>query len=233
MSETCPHCRESRERAEELEERVRQLEADLCGADFEAPREWGLTRREALIVQLLCRHPLVTRDLYVRAMEVLDPTWDAEVKILDVFVSKMRAKLRPFGVAVETVWGRGYQLAEAQREAVLAACRREGPAQLGDLAEIQQAAGRAPGQPTARRVDAGRYPTLSSAVLAHLKTGPAATPAIVEAVLPVLRPGVRRASIGAVLGQLADAGRVVRHHRVPGTRGPGVIVWALAEGGGG
>lgn len=35
---------------------------------------------------------------------------EAEIKIIDVLVCKMRAELRPFGVEIETVRGAGYRL---------------------------------------------------------------------------------------------------------------------------
>lgn len=33
-----------------------------------------------------------------------------DIKIVDVFVCKMRKKLRPYGITIDTVWGRGYLL---------------------------------------------------------------------------------------------------------------------------
>lgn len=38
-------------------------------------------------------------------------------KIIDVFMSKIRKKLRPVGIIVEGVWGRGYRLREDKQEA--------------------------------------------------------------------------------------------------------------------
>lgn len=31
-------------------------------------------------------------------------------KIIDVFICKLRAKLRPHGLEIATIWGRGYEL---------------------------------------------------------------------------------------------------------------------------
>jgi len=38
---------------------------------------------------------------------------EPEIKIIDVFVCKLRKKLRPLGVNIDTVWGRGYRLLPA------------------------------------------------------------------------------------------------------------------------
>lgn len=36
---------------------------------------------------------------------------EPEIKIIDVFVCKMRKKLEPIGIRIDTLWGRGYALA--------------------------------------------------------------------------------------------------------------------------
>ncbi len=35
---------------------------------------------------------------------------EREIKIVDVFVCKARKKLKPLGIEIETVWGRGYRI---------------------------------------------------------------------------------------------------------------------------
>ena len=42
---------------------------------------------------------------------------EAEIKIVDVWVCKMRRKLTPFGIAVQTQWGQGYFLS-AEHKAI-------------------------------------------------------------------------------------------------------------------
>ncbi|MER9912667.1 winged helix-turn-helix domain-containing protein [Mesorhizobium sp. M0050] len=37
-------------------------------------------------------------------------TDEPELKIIDVFVCKLRKKLKPLGVEIQTVWGQGYRL---------------------------------------------------------------------------------------------------------------------------
>lgn len=40
---------------------------------------------------------------------------EPEIKIVDVFICKLRKKLKPFGIEVETVWGQGYHLPPESR----------------------------------------------------------------------------------------------------------------------
>lgn len=44
-----------------------------------------------------------------------------ELKIVDVFICKLRGKLRPIGIEIETVWGQGYRLVGEHRRRVRAA----------------------------------------------------------------------------------------------------------------
>ena len=41
---------------------------------------------------------------------------DVEIKIVDVFICKLRAKLKPLGLEIATLWGVGYRLVEPVRE---------------------------------------------------------------------------------------------------------------------
>jgi DNA-binding response OmpR family regulator len=99
---------------ETLRERVRQLE-DMLGATFEAPIEFGLTRTENAILGLLSRVELATKETILSQLYSERPNQEPHIKIIDVFVCKMRRKLKPFDIVVENVWGRGYMLSKASK----------------------------------------------------------------------------------------------------------------------
>lgn len=104
---------------EQLRERVAELEAVL-GVRFEAPVVMGLTGAESRLLGVLMKRDLVTKDAAMTALYVdraNDPPHD---KIIDVFICKMRRKLDPYGVRIETLWGRGYRLPAKSREALVA-----------------------------------------------------------------------------------------------------------------
>lgn len=98
----------------ELTERVRQLEAGLAstGGQHSVPLEFHLTGRETKILQALMSRIEVTKEALM--MEVYGDRYHEddlpEIKIVDVFVCKIRKKLRPFKIDIETRWGRGYAL---------------------------------------------------------------------------------------------------------------------------
>lgn len=105
---------------EALRLRVAELEEQL-GVTFDAPPFLGLTGQEAKLFGVFLAREAVTKRL---AMDVLygnKPDGDAaEDKIIDVFVCKLRAKLKPFGLEIGTNWGQGYFMDAANKAKVRA-----------------------------------------------------------------------------------------------------------------
>lgn len=105
---------------EALRDKLARLEETL-GIRIETPLVLRLTGQEAKVFGILFKRELVTK---VQALDVLYghlPEQDeAEIKIVDVFVCKMRKKLKPFEIDIETVWGQGYRM-PAQSKAIAAA----------------------------------------------------------------------------------------------------------------
>lgn len=100
-----------------LRERVAVLERALTGCRT-LPLEWGLTGSEGRVVGVLLERELATTDAIMAAIYRNLGKDEADPKIVDVFICKIRKKLRPYGVAIETVWGRGYGIPAAQRRAI-------------------------------------------------------------------------------------------------------------------
>lgn len=103
---------------EELREKLRALE-EMLGVRIETPLVLQLTGQEAKMFGILLKRDLVTKE---QAMVVLygeRPECEVEIKIVDVFVCKMRKKLKGFDIAIETIWGRGYRM-PAQSKVVAA-----------------------------------------------------------------------------------------------------------------
>ena len=98
-----------RNRVSELEERNRQLEDALCPQADCPPPEWGLTSTEAKVFAHLASRDMVTRQSVMAAL-YSDRPEEPAMKITDVFICKLRRKLKPFGVSIATVWGRGWSL---------------------------------------------------------------------------------------------------------------------------
>lgn len=101
-----------------LRERIAHLES-LLGHHWLAPVEWRLTASETRVFGTLLARDLATKDAIMAALYRNDAKDEAEIKIVDVFVCKMRRKLKPFGVEVLTRWGEGYYLS-AETKAALA-----------------------------------------------------------------------------------------------------------------
>lgn len=70
-------------------------------------------KEETLLAALMLRPQLATKNFLHHALYGLDPSGGAEPKIVDVFLCKIRRKLEPHGIAIETMWGKGYALPAA------------------------------------------------------------------------------------------------------------------------
>jgi DNA-binding response OmpR family regulator len=112
MADLCPCCGQALPSDDELR-------IDDAGIIVRSGRFTLLTVQENAIFASL--HAAKGR-LRTKEQLLSDGYWQAdeepEIKIIDVWVCKLRKKLRPLGVNIETVWGRGYRL-------VMAAARKE------------------------------------------------------------------------------------------------------------
>ncbi len=99
-----------------LKERIAMLERRvLVDRTFQPPLEWSLTRSEVTMFQTLVTLELATKDAMLTALYSDRAGDEPEPRIVDVYLCKMRKKLRTFGVEIRTLWGRGYCLDPAVR----------------------------------------------------------------------------------------------------------------------
>lgn len=108
-------------RCEELEERVRQLEADLYNHDWESPVEIKLTRLEASIVATMVRSGRPCSESFLVQATRGRGSWasDPQSNLIASKISHIRDKFKPFGLEIETVWGVGYRLSPTSRARLL------------------------------------------------------------------------------------------------------------------
>lgn len=102
---------------ETLRERIRQLEEALSPSAVELPLEWRLTASEARVFAHLTTRKVASKQSIMAALYSDRPDDDPEMKIVDVFICKLRKKVKPFGVEIQTVWGHGYALHDWPRNA--------------------------------------------------------------------------------------------------------------------
>jgi DNA-binding response OmpR family regulator len=102
----------------ELRERLAQLYKAFVGNRI-LPLEWKLTPSEAIIMRIILRHPIATREMLMQGL--LARTTHAQeeepqMKTLDVHVMNLRKKLKSFGIGIMTRATVGYYLDAATRE---------------------------------------------------------------------------------------------------------------------
>lgn len=80
------------------------------------PAEWRLSASEAVVFGVLWTRRAATRDAIMAALYHDIGRDEADIKVLDVYVHKLRRKLAPFGVGISTVPGQGWELTREGRE---------------------------------------------------------------------------------------------------------------------
>lgn len=77
-----------------------------------------LTGKETAVLQALVEaFPRVLSKEQIMDRIYLGPDEEPEIKIVDVFVCKLRKKIDPLGLRIDTVWGSGYAMAVRVRVA--------------------------------------------------------------------------------------------------------------------
>jgi len=104
MSQACPCCGQAL--PADLGFRIDEAGIVLAGGRFAR-----LTEHEAAVLAKLAEKPgrVISKDQLMAAVYWAADE-DPHVKIIDVWICKMRPRLKPLGVVIETVWGRGYRL---------------------------------------------------------------------------------------------------------------------------
>lgn len=96
---------------QEALDRVEELE-NLLACKDKRPL-WGLTRTEWSLLQFLLSRQIATKEALYTLLYGGDS--NVELKIIDVFLCKIRKKLCTLGIKIETVWGRGYWIKETEK----------------------------------------------------------------------------------------------------------------------
>jgi two-component system cell cycle response regulator CtrA len=100
-----------------LRGRIEQL-TELLGMTLLVPLEFGLTGKEAALFGILMERPLATKEGIMLYIYGNNANNEVEIKIVDVFICKLRKKLKAFDIDIETVWGRGYCMTPASKAKV-------------------------------------------------------------------------------------------------------------------
>ena len=115
-----------RDENEELKEKVIQLKEELGlskGLDLAI---YGLTSQEMKLLNILVARKFVSKEAGFCAVRLnLDYDYWGGTSLLDVVICKVRKKLKPYNIKIETIWGRGLCMSLVDRAAVRKAIEQE------------------------------------------------------------------------------------------------------------
>ena len=109
MSDLCPCCRQPLPVND-------ALILDESGTDVCNGRVAALTHQEHALLEILvaAKHQVRSREQLLDRIYSLKPNDPPEIKIIDVLICRIRKKLKPLGVQIQSAWGRGYRLLPAE-----------------------------------------------------------------------------------------------------------------------
>ncbi len=105
------------EELRQRDERIQVLE-DALGLNYTPPLVMCLTDKERKVLGAIIKKDIATKQMIMAAV-YSDAHADGDVpdiKIVDVFVCKMRGKLKEFGIEIKTEWGIGYSMNAESRQ---------------------------------------------------------------------------------------------------------------------
>lgn len=107
----------SRLRAENqrLKDDLEAFRQEFLGDYIMFPRKWRLTQSEERIFACLLANRRTTRQQLLTAAYRFGSD-EPDTKIIDVYICKIRQKLKPYGIEIMTIWGIGYFIEEPRRK---------------------------------------------------------------------------------------------------------------------
>ena len=109
---------------EELRERLDWYRVNVFGSELRFPIDWHLTpTEERLLAALLSPLEYMSTEALMIAMYDASPDDEPDDKVIDVFVCKLRKKVKPYGIEIRTIFGRGFAIPNPRRRELRLATR--------------------------------------------------------------------------------------------------------------
>lgn len=106
-----------RTQVEDLQFRIVDLEGIVRSTRGDVPVCFPLSKRESQLLGVLMIRPgVVTKDMFLTAM--YGGMNEPDLRIMDVYICKMRKKLARFGIKISTKWGVGHFLTKEMKAKV-------------------------------------------------------------------------------------------------------------------
>lgn len=120
MARTPPQKEALEVRCEELQEEVRQLKDELYGRGWRAPAEFRLTAQEDRALAALVAQPGARGiDFLFDAATRGNASEGERSRLVTVIICRIRRKMKPYGLRIDTHYARGYSLDHESRARLL------------------------------------------------------------------------------------------------------------------
>lgn len=113
-----------RDMVEELQDQLEHMRGILLPEKLDMRFDFNLTPQESklLVCLMKAKGATCSKERLLNWLYSLRADQDGvpEIKIIDVFVCKLRKKIRLYGFDIETIWGQGYAMHRDQTVGILA-----------------------------------------------------------------------------------------------------------------
>ena len=126
-----------RDKVAGLEAELRYVKDLISPPGLIFPQRWKLTGKEEILLRALMAAVSSTKERLLVSLYDSEP--EAEIKIVDVFICKIRKKLSTDGIEIDTMWGSGYRIQPKMKAMINAACEatKNGEEWISPLIEPQ------------------------------------------------------------------------------------------------
>jgi len=93
-----------------LVEKIKIFEDLFVNKEWQADPVLNLTQTEEKLCQVLVKRKNASKNQIMQF--IYQQKDEPDIKMIDVLVCKIRSKLKPFDIKIETEWGKGYYLKE-------------------------------------------------------------------------------------------------------------------------
>lgn len=99
------------------------------GLDDSVPPVLGLNRAERKMLGVLFARRIATKGQCMTGIMVgRGGDEEPDMRVLDVYIHRMRVKLKPFGIVIVTEWGTGWYIDEENKQKIAALLNPAAPA---------------------------------------------------------------------------------------------------------
>jgi DNA-binding response OmpR family regulator len=113
-----------------LADEIEYLRGQLADRDIVFPARWTMSPSQRTLLRGLMRRTTLSKDAAMALLYSGRGGEEPHDKIIDVFICRLRAALKPDGITIKTQYGEGFYLAPEMKARIQTLCEQEAASAL-------------------------------------------------------------------------------------------------------